>query len=216
MRWNVTEIVEAVHRRLAARATADDLEQAVYSIDTLDELELHPLIHGALREAGFGVWVEQTYPTIRTKGRKRKSEGQRCDVVLTHEPQESLIDPEAQATLFSPPEALPMEAAYWLEVKTVSQFTKEGPFARYSAELLSPVSRDIKKLAGDAMIFHAGLLLVLFTADERTARHDLAVWERKCLEKGYPVAPPVVRGLGLNDRMGNGYLSVALFAVRRL
>jgi hypothetical protein len=215
MRWNVTEIVEAVARGLKEKAGADDAEQAVYSIDTLDELKLHPLIQQALRGAGYGVWPEQSYPSIRTK-RKSKAEGRRCDVVLTHEPVESLIDPEAAATLFSPEQALPLEAAYWLEVKTVSQFTKEGPFDRYSAELLSPVSRDIKKLASDPLIFHAGLLIVLFTADERTGRHDLTVWERKCLEKGYPVAPPVVRGFALNDRMGNGYLTLALFAVRRL
>ena len=135
--------------------------------------------------------------------------------MLTHEHPQSLVDPDAEATLFGDPEALPLEAAYWLELKTVSQFTTQGPFPRYSAELLSPVSQDIRKLAQDRLIFHAGLMLILFTADEVIATHDLRAWEERCLKRGYPVAPPVVRSFRLADRLGNGRCSVALFPVRR-
>jgi hypothetical protein len=209
--------VEAVAGGLRRRAEADDQEQAVYSIDRLDELQLHAIIQQSLRDAGLGVWPEQRYPSQRaSSGRKKKSEGKRCDIVLTHEQQVQLVDPDAEATLFSPPEALPLEAAYWLEVKTVAQFTIEGPFAHYSKELLSPVSRDIRKLAQDPLIFHAGLLLVLFTMDRLVAEHDLKAWESKCLSKGLPVASPTVRDFKLLDRMGNGLCSVALFPVRRL
>ncbi|MEX0742577.1 MAG: hypothetical protein WD079_07240, partial [Phycisphaeraceae bacterium] len=92
----------------------------------------------------------------------------------------------------------------------------EGPFARYSAELLQPVTKDIRKLAQDRLIFHAGLLLVLFTADPIVATHDLGAWEHRALQRGYPVAPPIVRDFAITDRMGNAHVSVALFAVRRL
>ena len=217
MRWNVTDIVEAVAAGLQAQARSDDLEQAVYSIDAKDELGLHPVIQQSLRTAGFGVWPEQRFPSQRaSSGRKRKSEGKRCDLVLTHEHPQVLVDPDAEATLFGDPEALPLEAAYWLEVKTVSQYTTQGPFPRYSAELLSPVSQDIRKLAQDRLIFHAGLMLILFTQDEVVAQHDLRAWEERCLKRGYPVASPTVRSFRLRDRLGNGLCSVALFPVRRL
>src|SRR5690349_11584302 len=82
MNWNVTEIVDAITDALRDAAREKDREQAVYGIDDLTELKMHPLIHAALRGAGYGVWPEQTYPSART-GRKRKSEGKRCDIVLT-------------------------------------------------------------------------------------------------------------------------------------
>ena len=214
MRWNVTDIVESVVAGLKAAAAAFDSEQAVYSIDSYNELQLHPIIQQALRDAGFGVHTEQPYPADRY-GRGKKSDAKRCDIVLSA-PDQPLIDPQAEATLFGDSDALPMEAAYWLEVKTVSQYTTEGPFPRYASELLSPGAQDIRQLSKDPMIFHAGLLLVLFTADEATARHDLAVWEARCLRRGYPVASPLIRGFDINDRMGNGYALVALIAVRRL
>ena len=214
MRWDVVEILESVDAALRTAATDADAEQAVYGIDALDELGLHPIIQQGLRDTGFGVWPEQAYPAART-GRRRKSEGQRCDVVLSPS-QRPLVDPEAEATLFSPDDALALESAYWLEIKTVSMFTTEGPFARYAAELLSPVRRDIRKLAQDPLIYHAGLLLVLFTTDAATAEHDLAVWEHRVLSKGYPVAPPIVRHTNITDRLGNGHMAVALFPVRRL
>lgn len=214
MRWDVVEILESSNTALRAAADAADAEQAVYGIDALDELGLHPIIQQGLRDAGFGVWPEQAYPSART-GRRRKSEGQRCDIVLSPS-QRPLVDPEAEATLFSPEDALALESAYWLEVKTVSMFTTEGPFARYSAELLSPVRRDIRKLAQDPLIYHAGLLLVLFTIDAQTAAHDLAAWEQRVYSKGYPVAPPIVRQTDITDRLGNGHMAIALFPVRRL
>lgn len=213
MHWDGARIVESVAEALRRRAEADNVEQAVYSIDGRDELELHPLIQDALRGAGFGVWPEQRYPGDRTH--RRKSHGKRCDIVLTPHGR-ALMEPDAETTLFEPPDAVVLEAAFWLEIKTVSQFTADGPFARYSAELLQPVSQDIRKMAGDRGIFHAGLLIVLFTADEATALHDLAAWEARVLKRGYPVAHAIIGGFDLQDRLGNGRCTVALHPVRRL
>jgi hypothetical protein len=214
MAWDVTDIVEAVERGLRTRAAELETEQAVYGIDCLDELALHPLIQQSLRAADYGVWPEQRYPCDRLP-RRRKSEGKRCDVVLTPDDR-PLQEPDAEATLFATEDAVVLEAAYWLEIKTVAQFTVDGPFARYSAELLQPVSHDIRKLAGDRLVFHAGLMLVLFTTDQRTADHDLAVWLTRCEQRGYPVADPIVRGFPITDRIGNGWTATALFPVRRL
>ncbi len=213
MRWDGHEIVEAVAGHLERLARADDLEQAVYSIDRLEELELHPLIHAGLREAGFGTHPEQRYPSERTG--RRKSEGKRCDAVLTPDDL-PLAEPGAEATLFADENAVALEAAFWLEIKTVAQYTTEGPFARYGSELLATVSQDIRKLAQDRAIFHAGLLLVLFTESQEIAEHDLQAWYDRVLQRGYPVAPAIRHGFALTDRMGNGWCAVALFPVRRL
>lgn len=212
MPWSPAQLADAIAGGLQARARADDLEQAVYGFDHLDELGLHPLIHDALHAAGLGVWPEQQYPGdwVRT----RRSEGKRCDVVITPAPHQPLRDPVVKGTLFDTAQAIDAQDAYWLEVKTVAQFETSGPFPRYSAELFSPVTADIKKLWTDALICHAGLLLVLFTTDQGTAQHDLVAWHRRCLDRGYPVATPVVRGFTITDRIGNAYCAAALFGIR--
>ncbi len=211
MNWSPADIADAVCQGLLARARADDLEQVVYGFDCLRELDLHPLLHSALADAGYGVWPEQRYPGDRTK--PKRSEGRRCDIVLTDQGA-PLRQEQVKGTLFDTDDACDPEQAYWLEVKTVAQFDTAGPFARYSAELLAPVTADVKKLWLDPLICHAGLLLVLFTARSRIAEHDLATWHQRCLDRGYLVAAPTVRGFQITDRIGNGYCTAAVFAVR--
>ena len=189
----------------------DDLEQAVYGFDQLDELGLHPVLHTALADAGYGVWPEQRYPGDRIN--PKRSEGKRCDIVLT-DSGVPLRDSQLRGTLFDTDEACDPEQAYWLEVKTVAQFDRNGPFPRYSAELLAPVTADVRKLQNDPLIRHAGLLLVLFTADRRIAEHDVAAWHQRCLDRGLLVSAPAVRGLEITDRIGNGYCTAAVFATR--
>ncbi|MFP4146018.1 MAG: hypothetical protein ACLFV3_12845 [Phycisphaeraceae bacterium] len=212
MRWFTADIADAVAAGLEARAREDDLEQVVYGFDALDELGLHPLIQEALRAAGFGVWPEQRYPADRA--RRKRSEGKRCDIVLTPDGS-PLRDPLLAGTLFEDagPRTDP-EAAYWLEVKTVAQHEPSGPFRRYAAELLAPVAADVKKIYNDPMIHHGGLLLVLFTEDESIAEHDLAAWQRRCLDRHYPVGPPSARGFPIRDRIGNRWCAAAVFGVK--
>lgn len=212
MTWSIAEIADAVETGLRARAAADDAEQAVYGFDSLDELGLHPLLAGALRDAGYGVHREQRYPGGWTK--RKKSEGIRCDFVLTHDAL-PLRDPEMAGTIFGAAvDAEEPEGAYWLEVKTVAQFESGGPFRRYSAELFQPVAKDIRKLWSDAVIKHGGLLLVLFTQTREVAEHDLGAWHMRCIDKGYAVGPPAVRGFPITDRVGNGWCAAAVFGVR--
>ncbi len=210
MRWSTADLADAIDTGLRASAAADDAEQAVYGFDHLDELGLHPLLQEALRAAGYGVWPEQRYPS---DWQRRRSEGKRCDIVLTPD-DKPLREPQVKGTLFDSVDACDPEEAYWLEVKSVAQYETGGPFARYSAELLAPVAADVQKLWGDGRIFHAGLLLVLFTADRDVAEHDIAAWHRRCLDRGYPVATPATRGFEITERVGNGYCAAALFGVR--
>ena len=210
--WSAVEIVEAVVEGLGRRARALDEEQAVYGLDSLDELGLHPVIQEALRQAGWGIWPEERYPGDQI--RPRRSQGKRCDVVLTPQPHLALRDPLAAGTLFAGQDTVEVEEAYWLEIKTVAQYECGGPFARYSAELLAPVVEDVGKLWRDESIRHGGLLLVLFTQTQETAEHDLAIWHDRCLNRGYPVATGIVRGFALTDRIGNGWCAAALYCVR--
>lgn len=210
-RWSTPDIADAVYAGLARRAAEEDAEHAVYGFDALDELGLHPVIQQALADEGFGVWPEQRYPGHTAK--RRRSEGLRCDLVLT--PQGQALRSEAvRGTLFDDGRAVDPQGAYWLEVKTVAQHETGGPFKRYSAELLSPVAKDVKKIWSDGEIRHGGLLIVLFTEDQATAEHDLAAWHEQCLRKGFPVGPPAVRGLAITDRIGNQWCAVAVFGVR--
>jgi hypothetical protein len=211
MRWSTSDIADAVEAGLLRCAREADLEQAVYGIDALDELGLHPLIEQAMSDGGFGVWREQRYPDDRRK--TKRSEGQRCDIVLTPDGL-PLRDPLIKGTLFDDRPAADPGEAYWLEVKSVAQFETGGPFARYSAELLSPVVKDIKKIWSDGAIRHGGLLLILFTASQEVAEHDLAAWHTRCLDRGYPVGTPAVRGFEINERIGNGWCAVAVFGIR--
>ena len=211
MRWSTADIADAIAMGLRLAASEDDVAQSVYSLDALDELALHPYLHDALRDGGFGVWPEQRYPGHWHKA--KRSEGLRCDLVLTPAGL-PLAEPVAADTLFAPPAAVAAEAAYWLEVKSVSQFTPEGPFPRYSAELLSPVAKDVKKLYSDPIIQHAGLLLLLFTRDADTAKRDLVAWHTRCLDRGYPAGPPTTRCFPFNDRIGNACCTVAVFGVK--
>ena len=204
-------IADAVARGLGEHARGEDLEQAVYGFDHLDEVSMHPLIQEALRRAGFGVWPEQRYPGHWHK--RRRSEGDRCDVVLTEDGL-PLRDPHVRGTLFDQLPACDAEDAYWLEIKTVAQHEINGPFRRYTSELLSSVAQDIKKLWRDGVIRHGGLLLVLFTEGKHVAEHDLAAWHSRCLDRGYPVGTPVIRGFDITDRIGNSYCAIGLFAVR--
>ncbi len=122
----------------------------------------------------------------------------------------------------SPPSHLlttPPESAFWLEIKLTGQFTSTsglpGPNRTYASELTRNPITDLKKLAADHRIHHAGVLIVLFTADERTATHDLAVLAHRVLDKDIPIASPAMRHFPIPDRIGNTTCTVCVLALRK-
>lgn len=211
--WSLADIADAIAAGLASRAHALDEEQAIRGLDALEELELQPHIETALSDAGFGVFREQRYPDDRR--RRKRSEGERCDFVLTYDAR-SLREPDLAETLFDPENAVDLEDALWLEMKVVSQFNDEGPNASYSSQLLSTVRRDVTKLSKDHGILHAAVLLVLFVAEQRIAANDLGVWQDRCLERGLPIGAPYQRDVTITDRMGHGVCAIALYPVSHL
>jgi hypothetical protein len=206
-------MADAIEQGLAKKERELADECAVYGMDALDELALHPCIADALARAGYGVHREQRYPADRS--RVKVSEGERCDFVLTPDGR-PLRQPEQAATLFDSPDAVDLDDAFWLEVKTVSQFTTEGPNRSYGSQLLSTVRSDVTKLCKDSGILHAGLLIVLFVANDHVADHDLGVWQDRCLKRGLPIAAPSIRQFPIADRIGNELCAIALYPVRHL
>lgn len=209
--WSLAEIADALATGLACHAAADRQAQAVRGLDSLSELELHAVMESILLAAQFGVHREQRYPVARD--RHRRSEGERCDFVLTL-PDRPLAEEEALATLFAPPTVTEPGQALWLEVKVVSQFTEEGANGSYASALQHPVRRDVAKLAREEQIRHAAVVLVLFTRDAQTADHDLDLWQRRCAENGLAVHAPYRRRISVLDRLGNGCGTIAIFRVK--
>lgn len=213
VRWCVADIADAIEAGLTGLIDLDRRAQSVRGIDALDEVSLHPLLESALKDAGFGVHREERY--IGDRGKRSRAEGRRCDLVLTPDSR-PLQDPAATATLFDDPNAVPLEEAFWLEVKTIAQHTEMGPNQTWSSELLGTVRADVAKLARDQHIFHAALLIVLWVESIEVAEHDLGVWQDRCLDKGLPIASPSQRVISIQDRLGNTHCVLRLYPVTHL
>jgi hypothetical protein len=211
--WSIADIADALEAGLRRRMAQLDLEQSVTGLDALDEVALHATLADCLAEADCGVHREQRYPADR--GRRRGSEGERCDLVLTPDSR-PLREPDAKATLFDRSDAVEPDEAFWLEVKLVAQFTEEGPNRNYASQLLSGVGHDVTKLSKDRDILHAGLLIVLFVHDAIIAEHDLGVWLDRGLQRGLPIGTPSVRMMPMTDRFGNGVCAIAVYPVSHL
>ena len=210
--WSIADLADTLEEGLREECARLDVEQAVHSLDALEEVQLHPLLAGIFDRSGYGVYREQRYPADRRK--RRESEGERCDLVLTPE-RRSLNQPDAAATLFQEPDAVELDEAFWLEVKVVQQFLMEGANQHYASQLLSTVRRDVTKLSKDPGILHAGLLIVLFVRDASVFEHDLGIWQDRCLERGLPITAPSRRGFSITDRLGNAWCGLALYGVCR-
>lgn len=191
-----------------ARASADvEREQAVRGLDSRSELMLHVLIHESLRDAGFGVFPEQRFPMDRFV--KQRSMGARCDVVLTQDGR-PLVSESVTAD-----DAVALSDAAWVEVKTVAQWKEGGPNHAYARTLQGPVWKDVSKLAKDEALRHAAVLLVLFTASETVAEHDLDVWSQRAALRGLPLWPRTQRHVPIGDRLGNAVCTLSIFPLEK-
>lgn len=211
-RWSYEDLADALASGLASASAELELEQAVHGLDVRRELDLHPLLHAGLRTAGYGVHPEQRFP--RERGLRRRSEGSRCDLVVTPRGL-PLVDEAAQLGLFAPGQAVALADAMWIEVKAVAQFKALAANRAYASALQRPVWRDVEKLASDPQIAHAAVLLILFTADATVAAHDLAVWAGRASQNGLPLWPRVERSLAIGDRVGHVLCTLALWPIER-
>lgn len=209
--WAFDHLADAVAAGLARAEAELAAEQAVHGLDIRRELDIHPILHAALRAAGYGVTPEQRFPQGRVH--RRRSQGVRCDLVVTPDGL-PLADDTIQPDLFTPRTTVAFADALWLEVKTVAQFHPTGPHRGYAQALQSPVWKDARKLADDPQIRHAAVLLILFTADRTTAAHDLDVWAAGARARGLPISPREQRDVPISDRIGNRLCTAALFPIQ--
>jgi hypothetical protein len=116
---------------------------------------------------------------------------------------------------------IPPESAFWLEIKLVGQFTNTsgvpGPNLAYAGEITRNPIADLRKLADDDRIRDAGVLLIVFTADEATARHDLTILAHRLLDMNIPIplGGPLTRSFPIPDRIGNTLCTVCLLGLRK-
>lgn len=213
--WDLEAVADAASRAIERETDRLRAEQSTTGVDFRTELEMHPLLRDGLAAVG-GVHAEIRFPS-GIKSPKR-SEGERCDIVLTASPDLD-ISVDSPAPFFAHRLAEP-EDALWIEVKVVAQHVLYDGYSRpnpnYTAELLQGVTADVTKLSREPRIVHAAVLLVLFSADERTAEHDLAAWHTRAIEKGKPVSVPITRTYTIPDLIGHTRCTLALARVHNL
>ncbi|MEL7485322.1 MAG: hypothetical protein AAFN41_13345, partial [Planctomycetota bacterium] len=108
--------------------------------------------------------------------------------------------------------------AFWLEIKTTGQFVARDdvpqPNRRYTTELIRSPAADIRKLAREPLAEQAAAAVVLFAADEATARHDLGIAVHRWLDDDLPIRSPAIRVVPIDERIGNTVAAVCLVPIR--
>lgn len=214
--WDAHRASELMLGALRRESKKRVREQTHLGIDALDELSLHPLLRRGLAKEWTAL-AEQRFPTQAK--RPKRSEGERCDIVLIDKAREDphLIDPLASSTLFGGKGVEPEEAV-WIEVKAVGQFAIfEDDYARpnpqYSSVLLQQVPRDVKKLSTDPRIRLAGVCVVHFCAEPAIAENDLRAMTEKLFEKAPSISTPITGSFEIPDHMGNALCTLVLIPV---
>lgn len=209
--WSIHEVCEVAARALRERADALDAEHSPYGLDALGEVEMQDALSRAFRAHGWGVIREARYPAV--SGRPRRSEGERCDVVITMLPDEPLLDPLLEGTLFAGQGVAP-EDALWMEIKLARQFAivqgVAGPNPAYSGEVLTRATSDVRKLSREPGAGVRAAMLVMLTRDALTAEHDALAWAHRCLDEALPIGSPVREGFALTERIGNAWCEVVV------
>ncbi len=97
----------------------------------------------------------------------------------------------------------------------MAQFVEGRPNRGYGGALQGPIWRDLEKLRADPAIESAVQLVLLFTADDATADHDLALTLARARARGLSFDDPRTRRLPVGDRLGNTRCTAALVAMHR-
>ena len=215
--WDLFEIASLAAGALRAEAARIDEEQAALGIDALDELALHDLLRRGIGER-YAVLAEQRYPIGR--GRSRRTEGERCDIVVLPEGADAaphLTDPLEVGTLFQGRGIDPRQAL-WIEVKGVWHHALTDGIARpnpaYTSQLTRLVAADLRKLRAEQGIDWAAMMVIAFHESAAIADHDLAAWREAMALRGLMPAAPIMERFAITERIGNAVCSVVVAPVR--
>jgi len=183
------------------------LEQAVYGLDAMDELALQSLLAQSLL-LFYEVAREIPYPS--SVGKKR-SNRQRCDLVLCPKGCPLLRD-WASPSLFDPPRQSSPQHALWLEIKVAYQFREGGVrHGGYGNQWRNAVVDDLRKMEAESLIRQAGLLLLVFNESEIVLAKDLDLFETVLMQKEVLAGFRHIRTIPILDRIGHTVCTVALW-----
>ena len=200
-------LADAVAAALTAREADLRLEQAVYGLDALDELELQAVVARGLAST-FSVDREVHYPS--SFGRKL-THRRRCDLTLCPYDRPLRLD-RSEPSLFDAPEFTLPQEAFWLEVKTASQFRMPDVRHKgYGQQWRQAVVEDLKKMDADPLIRSAALLLIVFTESEAVASKDLELFEEVLVRREVLAGFRQARHVPIVDRMGHRSALVAVW-----
>jgi hypothetical protein len=218
-RWDLRELADRLGETLQGAEDAFRLEQAVYGLDSLDEVRLHQLMVRGLSR-WYTVLREAYYPSSASGGGVRKRSGRpRCDLVIT--PHGRPLRTSDEPDLFTPADAVPPEEALWVEVKSAYQFKDVATTdSNYAGQWRQGVVDDLKKMLADSRIHEAAMLLVVFNESEEVLAKDLELFQDH-LSSQKVLGPMVtqvslssarhVRSVRITDRMGHRLASVAVW-----
>jgi hypothetical protein len=207
MLLDLSTLADRIETILRQREAALRLEQAVYGLDSLDEISLQEVLAEGLK-AYAEVGREVHYPS--TVGRKL-SNRPRCDLVLSPIGYPLRLD-SRPPTLFDPPDQCEPEGALWLEVKCAAQF--RAPDVRhsgYGGQWRTGVVEDLKKMEAEPRIHAAALLLLVFVESEVILQKDLELFENLLIQKEVLAGFRQVRVIPILDRMGNRLCAAAIW-----
>ncbi|MGE5608975.1 MAG: hypothetical protein ACM359_06960 [Bacillota bacterium] len=207
MQYDLSTIADHLAEALQSAENALRLDQAVYGLDSKDEVSLHELLatHLALHHE---VSREVYYPS--SAGAKR-SHRLRCDLVLS--PKGSPLKRDtAPPTLFDPASQCEPGDALWLEIKVAYQFREGGVrHTGYGAQWRSAVVEDLRKMEQDSLIREAALVLIVFNESPAILEKDLDLFELVLAEKEVLAGFRQVRSIPILDRIGHRLCTVALW-----
>ncbi len=207
LRYDLLDLADRMGNVLQSAEADLRLEQAVYGLDSKDELSLQQLLADRLQEF-YEVHREVHYPS--TKGAKR-SHRQRCDLVLTPKGRPLKID-FSIPTLFDPTDLCEPSDALWLEVKIAYQYREGGTrHSGYGQQWRSAVVEDLRKMEADPLIHEAALVLVVFNESEAILEKDLDIFETVLAQKEVLAGFRHVRRIPIIERIGHRLCTLALW-----
>ena len=207
LKWDFSTLADQLGQVLEQAEGDLRLEQAVYGLDSRDELTLHTLLAEGLTRH-YSVAREVHYPS--TAGRKL-SHRQRCDLVLSPMGKPLRLD-STPPSLFDSKDQCEPEDALWLEVKVAYQF-REGAVRHggYGAQWRGGVIDDLRKMDADEKIKEAGLVLIVFNESAQILEKDLQLFEDLLAQKEVLAGFRHVRSVQILERMGHRLCTAAVW-----
>ncbi|MCC6422720.1 MAG: hypothetical protein IT447_04525 [Phycisphaerales bacterium] len=207
MEWDYSRLADRIGEVLRGAEERLRLEQAVYGLDAMEEIQWHPMLAEGLR-GDYEVAREVHYPSsVGNKLTHRK----RCDLVLSALGHPLKLDRSAP-TLFDPAEPTEPEGALWLEVKVAHQFRlPQQRDERYGAQWQKGIIDDLMKMDQEVRIRQAGMLLIVFNESAEVLEKDVELFEMLLARQEVLAGERQVRSVEIWDRMGHGLCTAAIW-----